>query len=160
TEAAQLDRLVEQLGLWIRLLGGDYKVRSQRVDLAAVLGERLEGWLTLPAEPVAVMADKGLLLPAAEGIRDFLKAYVQHNEEAGVRVSTNGRMAVHGPLTLVPVLQTVTNSPVPDLQAAGGPAMWLIGPALAVAACRACGGEAWLEDDERHCTLWLAWPAA
>jgi signal transduction histidine kinase len=35
TEAAQLDRLVEQLGLWIRLMGGDYKVHLQRLDLGA-----------------------------------------------------------------------------------------------------------------------------
>lgn len=158
-EAAQLERLVEQLGLWIRLLGGDLKVRLQRLDLRAFAAGRLAGLLDLDGEqePAFVMADKSLMAPALEGLRDFLKAYALPREHAGVRVYPDGEMELFGPPSLLPVLQSVVEHPVPDLAVAKGPAMWLVGPSLAVAACRASDGTVWLEQSEAGCALWLAW---
>jgi signal transduction histidine kinase len=157
-EAAQLERTVEQLGLWIRLLGGDLKVRLQRLDLQAVAAERL---LDLDGsgqtDAVIVMADKSLMVPALEGLRDFLRAYALPRENAGVRIHTDGTMELFGPPSLLPVLQSVVENPVPDLAVAKGPAMWLVGPSLAVATCRASEGTVWLEQSEAGCALWLAW---
>lgn len=158
-EAAQLERLVEQLGLWIRLLGGDLKVRLQRFDLRAAAAERLDELLDPAAqpEPVIVMADKQLMVPALDGLRDFLKAYALPREHVGVRVHPDGEMELFGPPSLLPVLQSVVENPVPDLAVAKGPAMWLVGPSLAVATCRASDGTVWLEQCEAGCALWLAW---
>lgn len=158
-EAAQLDRLVEQIGLWIRVISGEYRVRHQRLDLAATLSERLGEWarLTAGAPAVTVSADRQLLQPSLDGLRDFLAAYVSRPDEAGVELTPDGQMRLFGPPSLQPVLRTVAAGPVPDLQAAKGPAMWLVGPSLAVSACRACGGEVWLDPDG---ALILAWPIA
>jgi len=155
-EADRLERHVEQLGLWIRLLGGDVKVRPRRVDLRTVAAERLKELADLPDGPVTVLADKSLLLPALDGLRDFLKAYALPRDSAGVRIHADGELELFGSPSLLPVLQTVVDNPVPDLAAAKGPAIWLIGPALAVATCRASDGTVWLERSEPGCSLWLA----
>ncbi|HWI60705.1 MAG TPA: histidine kinase dimerization/phospho-acceptor domain-containing protein [Symbiobacteriaceae bacterium] len=159
-EAAQLDRLVEQLGLWIRLLVGDVKVRPQRVDLGALAAGRFECLAPLPPAPVQVLADKALLVPALDGLSDLLKAYSLPCEQGGVRIHASGALELHGPAALLPVLRSVVESPVPDLAVAKGPAMWLVGPALAVAACRAFGGKARLEEREGRCALWLEFEQA
>jgi signal transduction histidine kinase len=156
TEAAQLDRLVEQLGLWIRLMGGDYRVHLQRLDLGALLTERCAGTTDTSVE---VLADKGLMVPALDGLLDFLKAYALPEERSGIRLHAGG-LVLFGPDSLLPVLQTVVDDPVPDLQAAKGPAMWLVGPALAVAACRSSGGRVWLKQEQSGCSLWLIFQPA
>jgi hypothetical protein len=157
-EAAQLDRTVEQLGLWIRVLGGDYRVRPQRLDLRQALAERLPEWARLPDAPVMVLADRQLLHPALDGLGDFLRAYAHGPEAGGVDLLPGGQMRVFGPHALLPVLQTVVADAVPDLQAAKGPAVWLVGPALAVGACRSCAGSVRLEQQSTGCALWLNWP--
>ncbi|HLN64619.1 MAG TPA: hypothetical protein VK464_24100 [Symbiobacteriaceae bacterium] len=158
-EAAQLDRTVEQLGLWVRLLGGDFRVHPQRVELGALLRQRMNGRAETPEAPVPAMADKQLLVPALDGLYDFLKAYAP-GDEAGVRLFPDGRMEVYGSGSLLPVFRTVTAGPVPDMQVAGGPAVWLVGPALAVGTCRACGGTVRVEASDTACSLWLTWPPA
>lgn len=155
-EAAQLDRLVEQLSLWIRLLVGDVKVRPQRVDLGALAGGRFECLAPLPPEPVLILADRALLVPALDGLRDLLKAYSLPCEQGGVRIHADGALELYGPASLLPVLRSVVEQPVPDLAVAKGPAMWLVGPALAVAACRAVGGKVWVDEG----SLWLRFPKA
>lgn len=164
-EADQLDRTVEQLGLWVRLLAGDVKIRLQRVDLAAAVAERPDGGpagggRTHRDQPVFVLADRSLLAPALDGLRDFLNAYALPREHAGVRVHPDGELELFGPLTLLPVLRAIVDNPVPDLGTARGPAVWLVGPSLAVAACRASDGTVWLERNDTGCSLWLAWRPA
>jgi len=156
-ETEHLDRLVEQLGLWIRLLGGDVKVRLQRLDLRTVAAERLDGLAGEPERPVVIEADRSLLVPALDGLRDVLNAYALPRENAGIRIHPEGELELYGPPSLLPVLQSVVDNPVPDLAVAKGPAMWLVGPSLAVATCRACGGTVWLERGATGCALWLAW---
>jgi signal transduction histidine kinase len=156
-EVAQLDRTVEQLGLWIRLLGGDYRVRPQRVELGAMLRERLQNRPDGPEAQVPVLADKQLLAAALDGLVDFLKAYAP-GDEAGIRLHADGRLEVYGPPSLLPVFETVTAGPVPDMQVAKGPAVWLVGPSLAVGTCLACGGDVTLQRGDGSCTLSLEWP--
>lgn|GEM_PF-3068550 len=157
-EAAQLDRTVEQLGLWIRLLTGDYRPRPRLVDLADLVQERIPCVARLPQGRVMVLADKDLLGPALEGLRDLLRAYTLPGQDAAIEVDASGRLTVSGPLSLLPVLETVAADVVPDLGSAKGPAMWLVGPALAVAGCRACGGSVALQQEDGNCCLSLQWP--
>jgi hypothetical protein len=158
-EAAQLDRTIEQLGLWIRLLGGEYRAHPQRVDLRAAAAERLAGWTPPKGEPVMAVADRTLLAAALDGLGDFLRAYAHTPDGAGLEVLSGGRMRLFGPQALVPVLRSVVAAAVPDLRAAKGPAVWLVGPALAVSACRVCGGNVWLEQNGQGGQLWLNWVA-
>lgn len=157
-EAAQLDRVVEQLGLWLRLLAGDYKVRPQRTDLRVVLAERVDCVEKLPESPVVALADRQLLPAALEGLHDFLHAYGVPGENAGIRLDADGRLCLYGPQAMLPVFRAVIDDIVPDLQVAKGPAVWLVGPSLAIAACRQCGGQVWLKSDAERVELWLEWP--
>lgn len=157
-EAAQLDRVVEQLGLWLRLLGGDYKVRPQRTDLRVVLAERVDCVEKLPEAPVLALADRQLLPAALEGLHDFLHAYGIPGENAGMRLDADGRLCLYGPRAMLPVFRAVIDDVVPDLQVAKGPAVWLVGPSLAIAACRHCGGTVWLSGEGDRVELWLEWP--
>lgn len=156
-EAAALDRTVEELGLWVRILGGHFRPRPERVDLRGALAERVNVMTELPDGPVAIMADRQMLAPALNGIEDFVRACSIPSDEPRVLLTENAHLVMRGPQHWRPVFETVVSSPVPDLQSAKGPAKWLVGLALAVAVCRASGGEVHLELHENRCHLHFRW---
>ncbi|HEY3365069.1 MAG TPA: histidine kinase dimerization/phospho-acceptor domain-containing protein [Symbiobacteriaceae bacterium] len=147
-EAAQLDRTIEQLSLWLRLQGGDYRLQPERIDLREVLAERLVPdrdrqpafRVALPDGPFPVAADPWVLAPALSGLRDFMQGLAVAGEPATVRLEPDGRLLLSGPAVWDPVFAALAADRLPDRQVTKGPVSPLIGPALAVAVCRACGG--------------------
>lgn len=156
-ETAALDRTIEQLGLWVRLMGDHYRPRIDRVDLRGALAEQHSPVAHLPGGPVLVYADRHLLVPALDGILSFVQACAVPGEEPRVDLTAQGQIVVRGPEHWLPVFRTVVADPVPDLQASRGPAKWLISLALAVAACRSCGGQVRLRGFKDRCELTLEW---
>ncbi len=108
-ETAVLDRLVEQLGLLLRLEAGE----------------------TLPPDR--------LLAALEAGLREFAAV-------SGAEISLVGQMAlVIAPPDWAPTLSAAVAPGWPDPDGTGTPGRTLIGPALAVRACRALGGSVSLE---------------
>lgn len=159
-EAAALDGTIEQIGLWIRLAGEHYRPRLDRIDLSRAVGERPGAQFVLPSAPVVVHADRHLLGPALDGIQSFVKACAIPGENACIEVTAAGELLVSGPEHWLPVLHTVVTDPIPNLNASRGPAKWMVGMALAVAACRCCGGQVRLLGTKNRCELTLAWRLA
>ncbi len=156
-EAISIDHTIEQLGLWVRIVGDHYRPRIDRVDLRSILEEQHNPLAHLPSGPVWVYADRHLLIPALDGILSFMKACAVPGEEPRADLTPQGQIIVRGPEHWLPVLRTVVSDPVPNLQASRGPAKWLIGLALAVTSCRSCGGQVSLEGSKDRCELTLQW---
>ncbi|MFZ5818011.1 MAG: hypothetical protein ACOY93_22390 [Bacillota bacterium] len=166
-EVAQLDRTIEQVGLWIRLLNRDYTPRPARMDLTAVLKEYLARpnplreeqhfAVELPEAPVTVVGDPHIVRPALEGLVDFIRALSPglEQERPALRLE-QGRITVKGPATWLPIFESALTNLTPPPKGAGA-VRWLVGPALAVAVCRVSGGSVQVRSEKDGCSLRLHW---
>lgn len=165
TEAVRLDRTVEQLGLWLRLQHGQFKVRTERLNLRDVVAERLGQaraagatyQVEVPDSPVMVVADSQLLRPSIDGLADFLTAFALQEEGAVARLSPAGALTLVGPPAWAPIFRTAATGQLPDPTTLKGPVRWLVGLCLAGMVCRTCGGEVTAGHDSGKAVLTLTW---